>query len=64
MAVAAALSKGYDLDYMWRQTGAPGVVRDTPGGGLYVPGIQARLESLASTFPGMSRVPDMGQGPR
>jgi hypothetical protein len=29
MAVVATLSKDYRLDYMWRQTGAPGVVRDT-----------------------------------
>lgn len=27
--VVATLSKGYGLDYMWRQTDAPGVVCDT-----------------------------------
>ena len=36
----------------------------TPGGGLYVPGTQAGLESLSSAFPSVSRVPDIGQGPR
>jgi hypothetical protein len=36
----------------------------TPGGGLYVAWTQAGLESPSSAFPGVSRVPDVGQGPR
>lgn len=36
----------------------------TPGGSLHVPGTQAGLESLSSTFPEYEPVPDVGRGPR